>query len=80
MKICIECKEKYTLEEFHRNRKLKDGRSTRCKYCVNEMHRMRYGDSKRHHKMLECKKCRFHEICKENIWDMYFWPYCMRRT
>ena len=75
---CIECEKIYTSDKFH-----KDGRgglNTRCKYCVNEMKRLRYKDVKGFHKHIgACEQCYFVEMCRAKIWDMDFWPYCMRR-
>ena len=75
VKICIECGKERKLDEFHKDKSRQDGHNTRCKYCVNEMKRLRYGDAK----VVQCEKCYFLVICKANIWDMNFWPYCMRR-
>lgn len=76
MKVCIECEKERELKKFHKSKSRSDGRNTRCKYCVNEMKRLRYGDARSVH----CgEKCYFLKTCKANIWDMFFWPYCMRR-
>ena len=75
MKKCLECGESYDISEFHISKSNRDGHNTRCKYCVNQMRRLRYGDAR----VVQCEKCYFLKICKTNIWDMDFWPYCMRR-
>lgn len=36
MKTCTLCKQKLSLDEFHRNRSNKDGRQSRCKQCTRE--------------------------------------------
>ena len=80
MRICIECEKEYTDSEFHKNSQRKDGLNTRCKYCVNEMNRLKYKDVKGFHKHITaCESCYFVEMCKARIWNMNFWPYCMRR-
>jgi hypothetical protein len=45
VKTCRGCHENLSLEEFHRNKKLRDGRETQCKTCrsaVAKKHRERY--------------------------------------
>ena len=75
MRICIECGKEHIISDFHKSKSRSDGRNTRCKYCTNQMRKLRYGDARSVH----CVNCYFLVICKKNIWDMDFWPYCMRR-
>ena len=45
MKTCRGCHRDLSLEEFHRNKNLRDGRETKCKTCrsaVAREHRDRY--------------------------------------
>jgi len=44
------------------------------------MKKIMYGDgNKIHGRGIICDKCYFNEICSRNIWDMNWWPYCMRK-
>jgi hypothetical protein len=46
MKICTKCKEVKTLDEFCRESKCKDGRSSRCRKCQSEAHKIYYAKKK----------------------------------
>jgi uncharacterized protein (DUF39 family) len=37
-KVCVECKEEYSLSNFHKDRKKKDGHKIRCKACAVRIH------------------------------------------
>lgn len=39
MKVCCKCKKTKELDEYHRNKRTKDGRVSRCKECANEYFR-----------------------------------------
>ena len=33
-KVCFKCKEEYSIENFHKHSRMKDGLLNKCKYCV----------------------------------------------
>ena len=48
MKKCTKCKIEKILEEFHRDRKSKDGRCHSCKQCHQEASKRTYNNNKQH--------------------------------
>jgi len=79
-KHCPDCGEikPATAKYFHRNRKMADRLESKCKKCRNAIEQLRYYNS-RYGKVPLCENCYFEFICRANIWNMFWWPYCMRK-
>jgi len=75
MKICNRCKKEKKLEEFVKDNRRKDGRSTLCKECKRESDRKRYherkNDPKYHKKKLEHGK-KYRETHKKQLQEKAF--------
>jgi hypothetical protein len=75
-RVCGECAEEKELEsDFQRNREWYRGV---CRDCRNGMERLNYYN-RTHRSTMPCEKCKFLGRCQEKIWDMWWWPYCMRK-
>lgn len=53
MKKCSECKEEKSLEDYHLNRKRKDGRAAKCRDCLSKLNKEKYHRDKNR----LCAKC-----------------------